>query len=309
MRRISFLLYPGYSVMALAATSVFETANQTKGVMLYDVEFISLNGGPVNTSSGMSVHSGSLHQHGGDTLIVGGGEHAHPIPGQLIEFIRDAPERYHRIVAICTGAFLLAEAGLLNGRQATTHWRSAAELHRQYPRIKVDADKIFVKDGAFWTSAGMTAGIDLSLQLLEDDHGVELAKNVARKLVVYHRRTGGQSQYSTLLEMSPESDRMQKVISYIRENLPKDLTVEVLADIAHLSPRQFSRSFYQETGQTPAKAVQSIRVETARSILEQSQHSIEEVARQTGFSDRNHMRRAFLRTFGLPPQTLRNQKP
>lgn len=305
MRRISFIVYPGYSVMALAAVSVFETANQLSQSAKYELQFISEQGGPVKTSSGMQLHTDKLGQQSGDTLVVGGGDLPKELPRQTIDFISTSPQHYRRVIAICTGAFLLAEAGLLDGRQATTHWHDARNLRNQYAQVKVDDDKIFIQDGQIWTSAGMTAGIDLCLQLLEDDQGAEFAKAVARKLVVYHRRGGGQSQFSSLLEMSPESDRIQKVITYVRENLNKPLAVEELAEVAHLSTRQFSRSFHTETGMTPAKAVENIRVETARSLLDESHHSIEQVARQTGFSDRNHMRRAFLRRFGQTPQSLK----
>jgi transcriptional regulator GlxA family with amidase domain len=169
----------------------------------------------------------------------------------------------------------------------------------------MDEDRIFINDGPVWTSAGMTAGVDLGLALIENDLGPELAKAVARKLVVYHRRGGGQSQFSTLLELSPKSDRIQAALAYARDNLHKRLTVPDLAEAAHLSPRQFSRAFHAETGQSPAKAIENLRVEGARNLMEQSRHPIDVVARQTGFSDRDHMRRAFLRAFGQPPQVLR----
>jgi transcriptional regulator GlxA family with amidase domain len=219
--------------------------------------------------------------------------------------VRNAPKRHRRIAAVCTGAFVLAEAGLLDGRRATTHWMYARELQRTYPKVQMDEDRIFINHGPIWTSAGMTAGVDLGLALIENDLGPELTKTVARKLVVYHRRSGGQSQFSTLLELAPKSDRIQAALAYARDNLHKRLTVVDLAEAAHLSPRQFSRAFHAETGQSPAKAIEHLRVEGARNLLEQSRHPIEVVARQTGFSDRDHMRRAFLRAFGQPPQVLR----
>src|SRR6201999_2875246 len=225
-------------------------------------------------------------------------------PG-LIAFIKSALKRHRRIAAVCTGAFVLAEAGLLDGRHATTHWLHARDLQKQFPKVKMDEDRIFINDGPIWTSAGMSAGIDLGLALIENDLGAELAKSVARKLVIYHRRGGGQSQFSALLELSPKSDRIQTALAYARENLDKPLKVPELADAAHLSPRQFSRAFHAETGQSPAKAIENLRVEAARDLMEQSRHPIEMVARQTGFSDRDHMRRAFLRAFGQPPQVLR----
>jgi transcriptional regulator GlxA family with amidase domain len=219
--------------------------------------------------------------------------------------MRDALKRHRRIAAISTGAFLLAEAGLLDGRRATTHWMHASLLQAQYPAVKLDQDRIFTHDGPIWTTAGGAAGLDLCLALIEQDLGAEAAKAVARELIIYHRRTGAQSQISTLLELAPKSDRIQAALTYARDNLHKPLTVPELAEAANLSPRQFSRAFQAETGQSPAKAVETLRVEGARTLMEQSRHPIEVVARQTGFSDRDHMRRAFVRAFGQPPQALR----
>lgn len=305
MRRITFLIYPGYSAMALAAVSVFETANVLEGQELYDLRFVSELGGAVRTSSGMRLSCEPFDAEPGDTLIVGGATFAEPVSPATIDFVRAAPGNFRRIVGICTGAFVLAAAGLLDGRRVTTHWLHARELQRKYPSAKVEEDRIFINDGPIWTSAGMTAGIDLALALIESDLGPEAAKSVARKLVVYHRRGGGQSQFSTLLELAPKSDRIQAALAYARENLHAPLTVPQLAEAAHLSPRQFSRAFHAETGQSPAKAIENLRVEAARSLLEQSSHPIDIVARQTGFSDRDQMRRAFLRAFGQPPQVLR----
>jgi transcriptional regulator GlxA family with amidase domain len=305
MRDIAFVVYPGYSVMALAVVTAFEVANVVAGEPLYDLRFVSETGGKVKTSSGMTLESEAFSDMPFDTLVVGGATIPQPSTPGLIAFVKDAPKRHRRIAAVCTGAFVLAEAGLMDGRLATTHWGYARDLQRQFPKVKVEEDRIFVKDGPIWTSAGMTAGIDLGLALIENDLGPELAKSVARKLVVYHRRGGGQSQFSTLLELSPKSDRIQTALAYARENLHKPLTVPELAEAAHLSPRQFSRAFHAETGQSPAKAIEHLRVEAARNLMEQSRHPIDVVARQTGFSDRDHMRRAFLRAFGQPPQVLR----
>jgi len=169
----------------------------------------------------------------------------------------------------------------------------------------MDADRIYVVDGPIWTSAGMSAGIDLALALVEQDHGADLARTVAMKLVVYHRRAGGQSQFSALLELEPKSDRVQTVLAYAKRNLEQPLTVKQLAAIANLSPRQFSRVFQAETGHSPAKAIENLRLEAARLQIERSRHSIDQVARQTGFGDPDRMRRAFLRSFGQPPQVIR----
>jgi transcriptional regulator GlxA family with amidase domain len=203
------------------------------------------------------------------------------------------------------GAFALADAGILDGRRATTHWASARAMQAQYPGIQMDEDKIFIIDGPVWTSAGATAGIDLALGMVEKDLGADVARSVARMLVVSHRRAGGQSQHSALLEMDAKSDRIQNALTYARQNLRAPLSVEELAKAANLSPRQFSRAFRAETGQPPAKAVENLRVEAARLMMEQSRHPIDVIARETGFADRERMRRAFLRAFGQPPQAIR----
>jgi transcriptional regulator GlxA family with amidase domain len=305
MRDIAFVVYPGYSVMALAVVTAFEVANMMAEEPLYDLHFVSEYGGKVRTSAGLMLDSEPFTDKPFDTLVIGGGDTSVPSTPGLVAFTRDAPKRHRRIAAVCTGAYVLAEAGLLDGRRATTHWMHARDLQKRFPDVKMEEDRIFINDGAIWTSAGMTAGIDLGLALIENDLGPELAKSVARKLVVYHRRGGGQSQFSALLELSPKSDRIQTALAYARDNLHKPLTVPELADAAHLSPRQFSRAFHAETGQSPAKAIENLRVEAARDLMEHSRHSIDIVARQTGFSDRDHMRRAFLRAFGQPPQVLR----
>src|SRR5947208_249439 len=219
---------------------------------------------------------------------------------------RDGAVRRHEFRHTdCRGAFILAEAGLPDGRRATTHWHRARELQAGFPKVKVEEDRIFIIDGPVWTSAGMTAGIDLALAMVEKDLGADVARMVARKQVVYHRRAGGQSQFSALLELEPKSDRIQSALTYAKRNLGTPLTVGQLAKAVHLSPRQFGRAFRAETGQSPAKAVENLRVEAARLMMEQSRHPIDVIARQTGFIDRDRMRRAFLRAFGQPPQVIR----
>jgi len=303
MRDIGFVVYPGYSVMALAVVTAFEIANMMTEVPPYALHFISETGGSVRTSAGLMLETGAFTDTPFDTLIVGGS--TEPSSPGLIEFMRDALTRHRRVAGVCTGTIVLAEAGLLDGRRATTHWQYARELQKRFPKMKMDEDRIFVNDGPVWTSAGMTAGIDLGLALIENDLGPEIAKSIARKLVVYHRRGGGQSQFSALLELAPKSDRIQTALSHARNNLHKPLTVADLAEAAHLSPRQFSRIFHAETGHSPAKAIENLRVEAARNLMEQSRHSIDVVAQQTGFSNRDQLRRAFLRAFGQPPQVLR----
>jgi transcriptional regulator GlxA family with amidase domain len=220
-------------------------------------------------------------------------------------YLRASLRNARRVASICTGAFGLADAGLLDGRRATTHWAFAQELQQRHPAVKVQPDRIFINDGPVWTSAGMTAGIDLVLALVEEDMGVETARYVARKLVVYHRRAGGQSQYSTLLELEPRSDRIQQALLHARANLRDALSVEELAEVAHLSPRQFSRAFKADTGQSPAQAVENLRVEAARALIDEGNLALGVVAQETGFGDPERMRRAFLRTMGQPPQSVR----
>jgi transcriptional regulator GlxA family with amidase domain len=301
--RIGFVVSPGFRVMHFAVASVFEFANMEMSEPAYELRLLSETGGSVRSSIGVSVATEPFDDANFDTLIVGRG--TEPPTRGLIEFVRQAPGRCRRVAATCLGAFTLAEAGLLDGRRATTHWHRARDLQARFPRVKVEVDRIFVIDGPVWTSAGMTAGIDLALAMVEQDLGADVARAVARQLVVYHRRAGGQSQFSALLELEPKSDRIQSALSYAKRNLHTPLTVGQLAEAAHLSPRQFSRVFRAETGQSPAKAVENLRVEAARLMMEQSRHPIDVVARQTGFADRDRMRRAFLRAFGQPPQVLR----
>ena len=305
MRDVAFVVYPDYSTMALAVVMAFEVANSVAETPPYELHFVSETGGKIRTSCGMMLESEPFTEMPFHTLFVGGATTPKPSTPGLITYMRDAPKRHRRIAAICTGAFVLAEAGLLDGHNATTHWMHAPLLQAQYPAVKLDQDRIFMNDGPIWTTAGGAAGLDLSLALIENDLGADFAKLVARELVIYHRRTGGQSQISTLLDLTPKSDRIQAALAYARDNLHKPLTVPDLADAARLSPRQFSRAFHAETGQSPAKAIENLRVEGARNLMEQSRHSIDEVARQTGFSDRDHMRRAFVRAFGQSPQALR----
>jgi transcriptional regulator GlxA family with amidase domain len=305
VQTIAMLLFPGFQVMSLAAVSVFEFANIDLGGETYGIRYISKTGGPVPSSFGMSIDTEPFDDPAFDTLMISGAPGV-TLPTQAeSDFIRAALGQSRRVASICTGAFYLAEAGELDGRRATTHWLLARELQSRYPRITIEEDRIFIVDGSVWTSAGMTAGVDLALAMVEKDHGADVARSVARKLVVYHRRAGGQSQFSTLLELEPKSDRIQKALAYARGNLKNTLSVDELAEAAHLSPRQFSRAFRAETGQSPAKAVENLRLEAARLMMEQSRHPIDVVAAETGFADRERMRRAFVRAFGQPPQAIR----
>jgi transcriptional regulator GlxA family with amidase domain len=266
---------------------------------------LSERGGAVPSTFGASVATEALSSAAFDTVMVGASITPPSATPRVRQFLQDALASARRIASTCTGAFILAEAGLLDERRATTHWAYARELQTRFPRVKVDPDRIFIVDGAVWTSAGMSSGIDLALGMVESDLGAETARLIAKNLVLYHRRAGGQSQHSTLLELGAKSDRIQSALSFAKQNLRTSLSVERLADAAHLSPRQFSGSFRAETGQSPAKAVENLRVEAAKLMMEQSRHPIDTVAAETGFADRERMRRAFLRAFGQPPQVIR----
>jgi transcriptional regulator GlxA family with amidase domain len=305
MQRIGFIVLPGFQMMSVGVLAVFELANWEIGEPVYDMHLLSETGGSIRSSIGISVATEPLDNANFDTLMVGGSAVAGSLTPGVIKFLRQALGRCRRVAATCVGAFVLAEAGLLDGRRATTHWYRARDLQARFPKVKVEEDRIFIIDGPVWTSAGMTAGIDLALAMIEKDLGAGVTRAVAKKLVVYHRRAGGQSQFSALLELEPKSDRIQSALAYAKRNLGKPLTVEQLAEAAHLSPRQFSRAFRAETGQTPAKAVENLRVEAARLMMEQSRHPIDVIAGQTGFAGSDRMRRAFLRAFGQPPQAIR----
>jgi transcriptional regulator GlxA family with amidase domain len=305
MHRIGFVIFPDFQVMGFAAITVFEVANAMLGGDAYSITLLSEKGGLVRSSAGFGVDTQPFGSTDFDTVIIGAGMQVPSFTPTLLDFIRNSAENVRRLAAPCIGAFALAEAGVLSGRRATTHWAFARDLQAKYPAVNVEEDRIFIIDGPLWTSAGMTAGIDLALAMVEKDHGPDVARFAARKLVVHHRRAGGQSQFSSLLELAPKSDRIQKALIYANGHLKNGLSVEELADVAGLSPRQFSRAFRSETGQSPAKAVENIRVEAARLLMEQGRHSMDVIADETGFADRERMRRAFLRILGQPPQVIR----
>ncbi|SOC83181.1 transcriptional regulator, AraC family with amidase-like domain [Ensifer adhaerens] len=304
MRHIGFIMENGFQVMGMAALTAFEFANQSLGSDAYKLTVMSEKGGIIRSSLGIGIETQPLTEFP-DTLMVVGELVPKPSSPALRDYIRQAGEQSRRVAGVCTGAFLLADAGLLDGRNATTHWAHARTLQERYPDVLVDEDRIFIQDGSIWTSAGMSSAIDLTLALIEDDHNAELSRAIARKLVVYHRRPGGQSQFSALLELEPRSDRVRRALIHAKEHLRNPLTVEELAEAARLSPRQFSRLFREETGQSPAKAVERLRLEAAKAMLEEGKYPLDIVARDTGFADRDRMRRAFLRFFGQPPQSLR----
>jgi transcriptional regulator GlxA family with amidase domain len=305
MHKIGFVVFPGFQVMGFAAVTAFEIANLVVSEDAYSMTLLSENGGLVRSSAGFCVETKSFRNRTFDTVIIEAGTQIEQVTPALAGFVRRSVKTARRIAALCTGAFVLAEAGVLDGRRATTHWFFAKDLRSRFPNVKVEEDRIYIIDGPIWTSAGMTAGIDLALAMIEKDHGIDVARSVARKLVVYHRRSGGQSQFSTLLELEPKSDRIQRALDHARSNLKNILNIDELADAASLSPRQFSRAFRAETGQSPAKAVEHLRVEAARLMMEDGGHSMDVIAEKTGFTDRERMRRAFRRVLGQPPQAIR----
>lgn len=308
MHKIGFLLADGFQLLALSTPSVFEFANLVIGEPFYELETWSEAGGAVRSSAGVTVSSQPLsEQTRADTWLVGGVINpleAPPTPA-VVDFLKAASLNSRRIAGICTGAFVLGEAGLLDGKRVTTHWAHAEALKTRVPTALIESDRIFITDGAVWTSAGMTAGLDMALGIVEKDLGAEVARSVAHRLVMHHRRSGGQTQHSEMLALSPRSDRIQSALEYARKNLSRTLTVEDLASAVHLSPRQFSRLFREETGKSPAKAIEGLRLEAARLMIEQSRLSMDAIAREAGFRDRRHMREVFVRGFGVPPQALR----
>lgn len=305
---IGLLIYPDFQLLDVAGpTAVFEIAARAAGRRAAVVP-IALAGGPVQSSSGVSLLARPLAEvRGIDTLIVSGGLGVREAArsSETIAFVRAAAARVRRVASVCSGAYVLAEAGLLDGRRATTHWGRTRHFLAAYPKVRLEPDRIFVRDGSIWTSAGISAGIDLALAMVAEDDGETIARETARQLVVYHRRAGGQSQFSTLVELKAPSGRFGKVLAWAREHLDASLTVDDLAEQAAMSPRHFSRAFVAETGTTPAKAVERLRLEVAKARVEAGGEPIEEVARATGFGDPERMRRAFVRAFGQPPQAVR----
>jgi len=306
-RSIGVLIYPDFELLdAAGPISAFGNANAfAPGA--YSISVLALKPGPVVSDSGAALHATALRKAPLDTLIVSGGTDWR-VPAhcaRTMAWLETAARRARRVASVCTGAFVLAEAGLLDGHPATTHWDHCAEFSRCFPQVRVDQDRIFTHRGKVWTSAGVSAGIDLALALIGEDLGEDIARRTAQELVVYHRRPAGQSQFSALIEMDRQDGRFAKLLDWMRSHLNEPLTIERLAHRAAMSPRQFSRAFAAETGLTPAKAVERLRVEAARALVESSSDPIEQIGGAVGFTDPERMRRAFVRAFGHPPQALR----
>ena len=314
------LAYPGIQVLdVMGPLEVFSrTTRWLKDHGLrkddaYRVEIIGPKRGPFLTSSGLRLyadHSVADAGFGIDTLLVAGGlgVHRYRKDFALIHFLKRQAGRVRRLASICTGAFLLAEAGLLDGRRATTHWASCDDLARDFPRVRVEPDTIFVRDGTLYTSAGVTSGMDLALALVEDDHGREIALAVARELVMFLQRPGGQSQFSAQLAVQfAEHEPLRDLQAWILDHPGADLSIPGLARRVAMSPRNFARVFTREVGMTPARFVTSVRVETARRLLEESSDPIPDVCEKSGLGTPESMRRAFLRTVGVPPSRYRER--
>jgi transcriptional regulator GlxA family with amidase domain len=311
-RNVAIVLHPGFQILDTAGpTAAFEIAERYRPGS-YELTVmapgISRGTARVESSAGLSLAAEPLREGPFDTVLVSGGEiiRSMTAASQIVAWLRTVSAR--RITSVCSGAFLLAEAGLLDGKHATTHWDSTERLQRSYPKVKLDAERIFIRDGDVWTSAGISAGIDLALALIEDDLGADIGRRVAQQLVVHQRRPGGQLQFSALVELGGRTGRFAELVDWMRTHLAEPLTVERLSERAAMSPRNFARAFAAETGTTPAKAVERLRLEWARIAVESGNEPLERIAEKMGFGDPGRMRRAFLRGLGQPPQALRRAR-
>lgn len=306
MNRIAFFISPGYWLLDLAGPlGAFETASSSGDRPLYELAITSARGGTVFSGSGLPLPTVAHDAFQPDTVLFIGGEVETMLAPENVAAAKMHAANAARVASVCTGAFLLAETGLLDGRRATTHWAWVPQFRQRYPAVRTEPDAIFVSDGHLWSSAGVMAGVDLALALIEADHGVEVARRVSRDMVVYHRRAGGQSQFSEMSQMQPASDRIRRALTFAREHLDQPLPIERLAQAANLSVRQFGRAFRHETGETPAKAIERLRVEAARSRLRDGAEPVERIAAAVGFHDPERMRRAFVKIHGMSPQAVR----
>jgi transcriptional regulator GlxA family with amidase domain len=306
-RAIGVVIFPDFQILdATGPISAFDIARRMTGGG-YELSLMACGGGEVASSAGARMVAAPLEERAYDTVVISGGlgvDHR-GVLSPLIGWIGRRAVDSRRIASVCSGSLLLAEAGLLDGKRATTHWSRTDDFARRFPAVRLEPDRIFVREGEVWTSAGITAGIDLALAMIEDDFGVKVARAVAQQLVVHHRRPGGQSQFSALIDTGGVNGRFAELMDWVRDRLSERLNVERLAEQAAMSPRHFARAFTAETGVTPAKAVERLRLEAARLRVETTHEPIDRVAESAGFGDPERMRRAFLRAFGQPPQALR----
>ncbi len=279
----------------------------------YTVEILGLEPGPVTCSSGLQLVTSRTYgevKGGVDTLLVAGGIGTGALLGdmKLLAWLRSQSRKVRRLGSICTGSFLLAEAGLLEGREATTHWGSSARFASRYPGVKVNAEALYLKSGELYTSAGVTAGMDLALALVEEDHGRRVALAVARELVLFLHRPGGQSQFSAqLATQMAERQPIRDLQTWMLEHPHQDLSVSSLARRVAMSERNFSRIFEAEVGLTPGRFVERVRLETARRLLEETNHPLDRVAAAAGLGSAETLRRAFLRVLGVSPKAYRSR--
>ena len=317
--RVVFLAFEGMSLLDLSGPlEVFRSValhpDYADGKSPYEKHVVSAEGGPVMTFDGLALMTAplkSLNAKAIDTLIVPGGPYAREIMADttLAQWVKARAPKCRRVASVCTGSFVLAAAGLLKGKRAVTHWTYCSEMQRLHPDIEVESDAIYVQDGNIWTSAGVTTGIDLALAMIEEDLGRDLAMLVARILVVYLRRTGGQSQYSVLLaaQAGSDADRFAALDRWIAENPAEDLRVERLAEKAGMSARNFARRYAEARKMTPARAVEAIRVDAAKRALEETTERMPQIAQRCGFSDEDQMRVAFARQIGISPSAYRTR--
>ncbi|MEO9876967.1 MAG: DJ-1/PfpI family protein [Anderseniella sp.] len=309
---VVFMVFPEVKLLDLSgALQVFEDANSVCCAN-YETAILALKPGPIKTDTAVSISADAIaHWPGGpiDTLIVAGGfgTRAASVDKTFIAEVRRLAETSTRVASICTGAYVLAAAGLLDHRRCVTHWESCAHLQNRFPQVNVDPDPIYVRDDNVWTSAGVTAGIDMALAMVADDHGRASALALARSLVAYMMRPGGQSQFSPVLDQqaSDAGGRFEALHAWIIDNLRLDLRVEKLAEQANMSARNFARVYASETGSSPARAVERFRVEAARRLLEDTSLPVTTIADRCGFNDDERLRRAMLRTVALSPNDYR----
>ena len=290
-------------------------ARRTRSRGGYKVHILSVSGGPVETASGIVIQTRALADFSEriDTLIVAGGIGTQARKSDaLIRWIIARSPRVRRICSVCTGAFILAEAGLLDGRRVVTHWNAGAEFKQKYPCVNLDLDPIYIKDGRIWTSAGVTAGIDLALALVEDDYSRALALAIAKQLVVFLHRPGGQAQFSTVLSAQalaaqPSHKKFADLHAWIADHMSSDLSLDVLADQSRMAKRSFTRAYRAAMGITPARAVEQVRIEAAKQALEKGGVSVKQIATTCGFGDEERLRRAFVRQLGVAPSVYRQR--
>jgi transcriptional regulator GlxA family with amidase domain len=313
-RAVEILAYPAVQLLDVAGplqvfTSANELAARDSKAPLYVSRVVSADAPVVTASAGLGLIAAPLpsDQAALDTLLVAGGPgvHAAADDAAVLHWVRARATVARRIASVCTGAFLLAAAGLLDGRRAATHWLHCAELARRFPAIRVESDPIFVRDGAIWTSAGVTAAIDLALALVEDDAGRSLALAVARHLVMFLKRPGGQAQFSTVLSLQSAEDRFGALHSWMSGRLADDLSLPALARKAGMSERNFSRRYTEATGITPARAVERLRVEAARRLLSDTRQPVKRIAARCGFGSEETLRRSFVRLLAATPHDYR----